>query len=195
MWQFKKFCSLVKIKRTLSLKEVHYMNDSDTAFVIIVVVQSLSHVWLFVTLWIVACLASLSFTISQSLLKLMSTELVMLSNHFILCHPLLLLPSILPSNRDFSNESAGCIRWPKYWGFSFSISPSNDWFPLGLTGFISLQSKGLSRVFSNTTVQNHQFFGSQLSSQCRTLTSIHDHWKNHNLDYTDLCHESDVSAF
>ena len=194
MWQFKKFCSLVKIKRTLSLKEVHYMNDSDTAFVIIVVVQSLSHVWLFVTLWIVACLASLSFTISQSLLKLMSTELVMLSNHFILCHPLLLLPSILPSNRDFSNESAGCIRWPKYWGFSFSISPSNDWFPLGLTGFISLQSKGLSRVFSNTTIWKH--ISSALSLLYGPiLTSVHDYLKNHNLDYTDLCQKSDVSAF
>ena len=86
-----------------------------------VVVQSLSHVWLFATLWTVAYQASLSFTISQSLLKFMSTELVILSNHLILCHSLLLLPSIFPSIRVFSNELALRIRWPKYW--SFSISP------------------------------------------------------------------------
>ena len=85
------------------------------------------------------------------------------SNHLILCHPLLLLPSICPSIRVFLNESVILIRWPKYWSFSFSISPSNeyqDWFPLGLTSLISLLSKGLSRVFS-TTVWKHQFFGTQ----------------------------------
>ena len=100
------------------------------------------------------------------------------------CRPLLLLPSIFPSIRVFSNESALCMRWPKYWSFSFNISPSNehsDWSPLGWTGWISLQSKGLSRVFSNTTVQKHQFFGTQLSYS-PTLTSIHDYWKNHSLD-------------
>ena len=98
----------------------------------------------------------------------MSIESVMLSNHLILCCPLLLLPSIFPSIRVLSNESALRTRWPKYWSFSFNISPSNehqDWSPLGWTGWISLQSKGLSRVFSNTTVQKHQFFGAQLSSQ------------------------------
>ena len=86
------------------------------------------------------------------------------SNHLILCHPLL-LPSIFPSIRVFSNESALRIRWPKYWSFSFNILPMNtqDWSPLGWTGWISLQSKGLSRVFSNTTVQKHQFFSTQLS--------------------------------
>ena len=87
---------------------------------------------------------------------------------YILCRPLLLLPSIFPSIRIFSNESALCIRWPKCWSFSFNISPpmnTQDWSPLGWTGWISLQSKGLSRVFSNTTVQKHQFFGTQLSSQ------------------------------
>ena len=81
-------------------------------------------------------------------------------------HPLLLLPSIFPSIRVFCNESALHIKWPKYWSFSFNISPSNehqDWSPLGWTGWISLQSKGLSRVFSNTTVQKHQFFGAELS--------------------------------
>ena len=100
-----------------------------------------------------------------SMLKLMSTESMMPSNHLILCHPLLLPPSIFPSIRVFSNESAFCIRCPKYWSFSFSISLSSEC--LGLisfrTAWLSLQSKGLSRVFSNTAVQNHQFFGTQLS--------------------------------
>ena len=106
-----------------------------------VVVQSLSHVQLFATLWTAACQASLSFIIFWDLLKLMSIELVMPSNHLILCHPLLLLPSIFPRVRVFSNESALHIRWPKYWSFSFRISPSNehpDWSPLGWTGWISL---------------------------------------------------------
>ena len=89
------------------------------------VVQSLSHVRLFVTSWTASRQASLSFTVSQSLLKLMSIESMMPSNHLILCHPLLLLPSIFPNIRVFSNESALCIRWPKYWSFSFNISPTN----------------------------------------------------------------------
>ena len=106
----------------------------------IVFVQSLSHIQLFVTPWTAAHQASLSFTISWSLLKLKSIELVMPSNHLILCRPLLLLPSIFPSIRVFSNESAPCIRGPKYWSFSCSISPSDkyaglisfriDWFDL-----------------------------------------------------------------
>ena len=89
-------------------------------------VQSLSHVQLFATPWTAACQASLSITSSRSLLKLMSIESVMPSNHLILCRPLLLLPSIFPSIGAFSNESALCIRWPKYWTFSFKISPSNE---------------------------------------------------------------------
>ena len=109
----------------------------------------------------------LSITSSQSLPKLMSSESVMPSNHLILCCTLLLLPSILPSIRVFSNESALRIRWPNYWSFSFNISPSNEYSGLiswlGLTGLISSQSKGLSRVFSNSTVQKHQFFSAQLS--------------------------------
>ena len=124
-------------------------------------VQSLNPVRLFVTPWTEARQAFLSFTISWSLLKLMSIESVMPSNHLILSCPLLLLPSIFPSISVFSNESVLHIRWPKYWSFSFSISPSNE--PLGFTGWISLQSKGLSRVFSNTTVQKHRFFGAQTS--------------------------------
>ena len=118
------------------------------------------------TSWTVAHQAFLSFNISRSLLKLMSLESVMPSNHLILCHPLLLPPSIFPSIRVFSNESVLYIRWPKYWSFSFSISPSNEYSgrsPLGWTAWVSLQSKGLSRVFSNTTVQKHQFFSVQPS--------------------------------
>ena len=131
-----------------------------------VVVQLLSLVQLFATPWTAACQASLFFIISYNLLKLMSVKSVMPSNHLILCCPFLLLPSTFPSIRVFSSESVLPIRWPNYWSFSFSISPSNEylgWCPLGLTGCISLQSKGLSRLFSNTTVQKHQFFGPQLS--------------------------------
>ena len=119
-----------------------------------VAVQSLRHVWLFATPCTAARQASLSLTISWSLLTLMPIESVMPSNHLILCHPLL-LPSIFPSIRVFSNELALWIRWPKYWSFSFSISPSNEysgWFPLGLTSLTSLLSKGLSKIFSSTQV-------------------------------------------
>ena len=139
---------------------------------------------LFVTPWITARQVSLSITNSRSSLKLMSIELVMRSSHLILGRPLLLLPTIPPSIRVFSNELAVHTRWPKYWNFSFNISllmNTQDWSPLGWTGWISLQSKGLSRVFSNSTVQKHQFFSTQLSSQSN-FTSIHDHWKNHSLD-------------
>ena len=100
-------------------------------------------------------------TNSWSLLKLKSIKSVMPSNHLILCHPLLLLPSILPSIRVFSSESVLCIRWPKYWCFTFSIGPSSEYsglIPLQLTGLISMQYKGLSRVFSNTIEQKHQIF-------------------------------------
>ena len=109
--------------------------------------------------------ASLSFTISQSLCQLMSTESVMPSSHLILCCLLLLLPTIFPSIRVFSNESALPIRWPKYWSFSFSISNSNEYSGLisfRMDSWISLKSRGLSRVFS-TTIWKHQFFGAQPS--------------------------------
>ena len=125
---------------------------------LIVVVQLLSCVQLFVTPWTAACQASLSFTISQSLLKFMSTGLMMLSNHLILCYPLLFLLSIFSSIRVFSKKLVLCIRWPKYWRFSFSISPSNEY-----SGLISFQInwfdlfavQGLLTVFSGTT--KHQF--------------------------------------
>ena len=105
---------------------------------------------------------SMSITKFWNLLKLMSVASVMPSNHLILCHPLLLLPSVFPRIRVYSSESVVWIRWPKYWSFTFSISPSN-WFPLGLTGLIFLQSQGLSRDFCNTIIQKHQFFSAQLS--------------------------------
>ena len=107
----------------------------------LVAVQSLSRVQLFVTPWTAASQASLSFTISWSLFKLTSIESVMPSNHLILCHPLLLLPSIFPSIKIFSNELAPCIRWPKYWNFSFSISPSNVY-----SGLISFQMNSLEKT-------------------------------------------------
>ena len=131
-------------------------------------VQLLSHVRLFATSWIAARQASLSITNSRSSLTRTSIESVKPSSHLILCHPLFLLPPIPSSVRVFSNESTLRMRWPKYWSFSFSIIPSKE-IP-GLISFRmnwldSLQSKGLSRVFSNTTVQKHQFFSAQLSSQ------------------------------
>ena len=137
------------------------------------------------TPWIVACQASLSFTISQSLLKLMSIELVMPSNHFILCHPLLLLPSIFPSIRVFSKESALRIRWPKYWSFSFSISPSNEYS--GLISFwidwLLFPCSPRDSQESSPTPQFKSISSSALSFLYGpTVTSIHDYWKNHSLD-------------
>ena len=142
-----------------------------------VVVQSLNHVWLFATSWIAACQASLSFTISWSLLKFMSIESVMPSNHLILCHPLLLLPSIFLRIRVFSNELSFPIRWPKYWSFSFSISPSNeysglisfliDWFDLlAVQGTLNslLQHHSLKASF----LQYSAFYMVQLSHACMT---------------------------
>ena len=143
-----------------------------------------------VTPWSGAFQASLSNITSWSLPKLMSIQSVMPSNHFILCRPLLFLPSIFPSIRVFSTfqtfqpGSTLCTRWPMYWSFRFNISPSDDnsgLIPLGWTGWIFLKSKGLSRVFSNTTVQsiNSSVLSFLYSS---TLTSVHDHWKNHSFD-------------
>ena len=126
-------------------------------------IQSLSQVWLFATPWTAAHPASLSITNSQSLLKLISIESVTPSNHLILRRPCLLLPSILPSFRVFSKELALHIKWPKYWSFSFSSSPSNECLRLIFFRMDWFDLEGLSRVFSNTTVKKHQFFGAQLS--------------------------------
>ena len=148
------------------MKLLKLCNTSNNSYFCVVVVRSPSCVWLFVTPWTAAHQPPLSFTIYRSLLKLMSTETVMPSNHLILCLPLFLLPSIFPSIRVFSNEWALWIRWQSTRvSASASVLPVNiqSWFPLGLTGLISLLSKGLSRIFSNTTVQKHQFFGTQLS--------------------------------
>ena len=147
-------------------------------------VHSLSLVRHFATPWIAAHQVSLSTTNSQSSLKLTSMESVMPSSYLILCCSLLLLPPIHPSIRVFSNESTLPMRWPKYWCFSFSIIPSKEHpglSPLEWTGWISLQFKGLSTVFSNPTVQSIN--SSVLSFlHSPTLTSIHDRWKNHSLD-------------
>ena len=138
--------------------KIFFLQKDHTVY--IVVVQSLSCIWLFVTPWTVARQAPLSSTVSQSLLKFISIKSVMPSNHLILCYPLLLLPSIFPIIRSFtlsrlftsSGQSIGASA-------STTVLPINiqGWFPVGLTGLISLQSKRLSRVFSNTTVQKHQF--------------------------------------
>ena len=130
-------------------------------------VQLLSHVQLFASPWTAAHQASLSITNFRSLPKLMSIELVMPSNHLILCHPLLLLPSIFPSIRVFSNESAFCIRWPKCWSSSFNISPSSEHSGMifRMDQFDLLVVQGTLKSLLNTTVQGHQFFSAQLSLQ------------------------------
>ena len=142
-------------------------------------VQSLSYVWLFATPWTATCQASLSITNSRNLLKLMYIESVMPSNHLILCCPLLLLPSIFPSIRVFSHESVLRIKWPKYWSFSFSVS--QNWFPLGLTVWISLPSKDSQE--SSPAPQFKSVSSSALSFlYSPTLTSVHDYWRNHSFD-------------
>ena len=145
-------------------------------------VQLLSCVQLFVSPWIAARQASLSITNSQSLLKLTSIELVMPSSHLNLCHPLFLLPPIPPSIRVFSNESTLCMRWPKYWSFSFSISPSYehpglisfrmDW--MDLLAVQGTQESSPTPQFKSINSSAFSFLHSP------TLTSIHDHWKNLN---------------
>ena len=164
----------------------------------VVVAQSLSCIQLFVTPWTTAHQTSLPFTIFWSLLKRMSIESVMPSNHLILCRSLLLLPSIFPSIRIFSSESALPIRWPKYWSFSFSIQsfqwifrvdflqdwlvwspccPSDSQESSPAPQFKSINSSALSFLYGPT------------------LTSVHDYWKNHSFDCMDVCWQSDVSAF
>ena len=141
--------------------------------------QSLSCVWS-ATAWTAAHQASLSITNSQGLLKLMSIESVIPSNHLILCRPLLLLPSIYPSIRVFSNESVLLIRWPKYWSFSFSISFSSEY-----SGLISLRMDWLDLLAIQGTLKSllqHHSSKASILQHCPTLTSIHDYRKNHSLD-------------
>ena len=153
-----------------------------------VAVQSLRWVSLFVTPWAAACQASLSFTISRSLLKLLSIESVIPSNHLVLCRPLL-LPSVFPSIRVFSNESALRMRWPKYRSYTFSISPSNEYsgsisFRMNWFDLLAVQGtlKSLLQYHSSKSVSYSVL--SFLYSP--TLTSIHDYWINHTFDYMDL---------
>ena len=155
------------------------------------------HVWLFATPWTAACQASLSFTISRGLLKLMSTESG--------CHPTI-LSSVIPFSFCLQSfPTSGSFPMSQFFtsgGQSIIASASasvlsmniQDWFPLGFPGWISLLSKGISRVFSNTTVQKHQFLAIELLYG-PTLTSLNDYWKNHSFDYMDFCWQSNVSAF
>ena len=149
-----------------------------------------------VTAWTAACQASLCFTVSQSLLKCMSIVSVMPSNHLILCHPLLPLPSVFLIIRIFSNESALLIRWPKYWRFSFSISPSSEY-----SGLISFRINQLDLLAVQGTLKSlpaPQFEDNNFSALSLPyglpLTSVHDYWKYYSFDYTDLCWQSYVSA-
>ena len=161
----------------------------------VVLVQLLSLVRHFATPWTAARTPGFpSFTISQNLLKLVSIESVMPSNLLILCRPLLLLPSILPSIRVFSNESALRIRWPKFWSFSFSISPSSEH-----SGLISFRMDWLDLPADQGTLRNllqhHNSKASILQLYSPTLTSIHDYWKSHSFDYMDLCWQTNISVF
>ena len=142
-------------------------------------VQLLSRVQLFATSWTAACQASLSITNPQSLLKLMSIKSVMPSNHLILCRPLLFLPSIFPSISVFSKESVLCIRWPKYWSFGFSISPSNEYselisFRIGWLDLLAVQGplKSLLQYHSSkaSILQRSAFFIVQLSQYCKVIS-------------------------
>ena len=168
----------MKVKDACSLEEKLWQTYQLSS------VQSLNHVRLFATPWIVARQAFLSITNSQSSLKLMSIELVMPSSHLILCYPLLLLPPIPPSIRVFSNESTLHMRWSKYWSFSFSIIPSKEHpglisFRMDCLDLLAVQGtlKNLLQHHSSkaSILQHSTFYGP-------TLTSIHDYWKNHSLD-------------
>ena len=160
----------------------------------IVIFQSLSPVHLLVTPWTASCQASMSFTLSLSLLALMPFDSVMPSNHLILCS-LLLLPSVFLSIRVFSNESTLHIRWPKYW--SFSTSPSNEYSVLisfRIDWFDLIDGQG---TLESSPAPHFKSIGSSVLSLLYglNLTSIHDSWKNHSFDYMHLCWQSDVSAF
>ena len=162
------------------------------------VVQSLSHVWLF-ALWTAACQASLYSTICWSLLRLMSIESGMPSNHLILCHPLFLLSSIFPSIRAFLTESALHIRGPKHWRFSFSISPFNEYsrlisFRVDWLDLLAVQGIGILKSSPAPQFENINSLALILPYG-PTLTAEHDYSKNHSFDYIDICWQSDVSAF
>ena len=176
--------SLSKVNENTILQEEILICVKILSELIFSSVQSFSRVRLFVTPWTTARQGSLSITNSQSLPKLMSIELVMPCNHLILCCPLLLPPSIFPSIRVFSNVSALCIRWPKYWSFSFNISLSNEH-----SGLISLRMDWLDLLAVQRTLKSLLQHHSSKTSFLRhsaffspTLTSIYDYWRNHTLD-------------
>ena len=166
----------------------------STSALLVVVAQSLSYIRLFVTSWSATCQAPLSFTISQSLLKLMSIELVMPFNHLILFHPLLQLPSMCPTIRVFSNESALHIG-----GQSTGASASATVLPVNIQDWFALKLTGLSSRDSQESSPASQFYSIKSSAlrllYSPTLTSVHDYWKNHSYDYLDLWWQNDVSAF
>ena len=187
---------IIFIKVFLSFK-AQIKSDNLHEFPYLFAVPLLSPVQHFLNLWTAASQASVSFTISQSLFKLISVVLMMPSNHLILCHPLLLLSLIFPSIRVFSNKSALHIRWQST-GVSAlaSVLPMNIqiWFPLEFTGLISLQSKGLSRLFSSITIQKNLFFSTQLSLWSNYYTHT---WllENDSFDHMEFCQQSDVFSF
>ena len=166
-----------------------YWNEPCVALDILKnVVHSLSHVWLFVTPRTSACQASRSFTIFCSLHKLIFIESVIPPKNLVLCHSLILLPSTFSSIKVFLmsqlfSSGSGLLR------------NIQDWFLLGLTGLSSLLFEGLARVFHSTTIQKHQFGTGPILLYGLTLTSLHDYWRKHSFDYTNLCPQSDVSAF
>ena len=167
----------------------------SSALEAVIVVQLLSHIEFFATPWTATYQAPLYFTASRSLLKFMSIESVILSNHLIIWRPLFLLPLIFPSIRVFSSESALHVRWPKCKSFSFS--PSNEYSGLisfRIDWFDLLQSKGLLRSSPATQFKTINPLALNLLYSS-TLTSIHDYWKNHSFDYMHFCWQSDVSAF
>ena len=152
-------------------------------------VQSLDHVWLFATPWTAECEAFLSFTNSCSLLRLMSIKSVTPPNHLILCHSLLLSPSIFPSIRVFSNDSVLRIRWPEYWQWIFMTDFLYDWLVWSPCSPRDSQESSPTPQFKNINSSALSFLYSP------TLTSIHDYLKNHSCDYMDLCWPSNISAF
>ena len=175
----------------------HWLDKQKEASVQFSSVQSLSHVRLFATPWTAARQTCQSIINPRSLLKIMSIEVVMPSNHLILCHPLLLPPSLFPSIRVFSNESAFHIRWLKYQSFSFSISPSNEYSGLSFFRIDRLDLLPVQGTQESSPTTQFKSINSLALSflYSPTLTSINDYWKNHSFDERDLCWQSNVSAF
>ena len=200
IWWWNQYCEILCFNQNC-FPGVENMNEFQITYLLnywfVSAVQLLSHVWFFVILWTAACQASLSFTISLSLFKLMSIESVILSNHLVL-HCSLLLPSIFPIIRVFSNELALLISWPKYQSFNFSISLSKEYS--GLISFrvdwlylLAIQGTLMSLLHHHSSkasiLQHSAFFNGP------TFTFIHDYWKNHSFDYMALCWQSNISAF